>query len=332
MRSSSTPARSAAMGTLAAPALIAVLALAVARPAAAAPIACGDTLGAGGWLLEADLTCDSDSGHGVGLTLQSGADLDLGGHRVAMTIAGSGTAIVVAGAGAALHDGSVGSAATGILVTGNGNRLYDLRAAGGLNLGIWVKGASGNLLRDTEVDGVAVNGVVLDGASRNVLDQLTVNDTSGIGPASGILLLDADDNAVTRSQVLRTQCTGVFLERSSRNVICFNTIQDSFVSIGGPSANVLLRDASTGNLLCGNQLSATKAPAVTSDGVNIGCKGDCHCGAFGPSTGATGNVVVGNTARRELRWGFAQATGNGGNTYAADVATGNGVANFAIDP
>ncbi len=107
--------------------------------------------------------------------------------------------------------------------------------------------------------------------------------------------------------------------------------------LNGPSEDILLRDASTSNLVCRNQVSASVQPAVTSDGINIGCKDGCHCGLGGPgfstpSTGATGNVVPGNTANDELRDGFAQATGNPGNLYLLDQATGNGVANFAIDP
>jgi len=84
-------------------------------------------------------------------------------------------------------------------------------------------------------------------------------------------------------------------------------------------------------------VSATKNPAVTSDGINVGCKDVCHCGLGGmgfstPSTGATANIVFGNTADNEARYGIAQATGNPGNVYLLNQATGNGVANFAIDP
>ena len=98
----------------------------------------------------------------------------------------------------------------------------------------------------------------------------------------------------------------------------------------GPAVNILLLGASTRNLICQNQLSATMPAA--DDGLNIGCKGTCSCGFQSPTTGATDNLVLGNTADNESRYGFAQATGNSGTVYANDEATGNGVANFAIDP
>ncbi len=315
----------------------AALALAASPPAAASTIQCGDTLTAGSWLLETDLVCDSASGSGVGLILSSGADLDLGGHSVGMTIGGSGTAIEIAGTGASLHDGSVTSADTAVLVTGGGgSHLRNLQIAD-VNVGIWVKSSDGNDVSSSTVSAAAEDGVIVESSNRNRLDQLAVDDTSGIGPAAGIALLSANENAVTRSQVLRSQCTGVFVRDSGRNVICFNTVQDSSMFLGGPSADILLRDASTTNLVCKNQVSATQDPAVTSDGINIGCKDGCTCGLGGPgfstpSTGATGNLVLGNTADGELRYGFAQATGNPGNLLVADQASGNGVANFAIDP
>jgi hypothetical protein len=49
-----------------------------------------------------------------------------------------------------------------------------------------------------------------------------------------------------------------------------------------------------------------------------------------PTTGATGNIVAGNTADDESRYGIAQATGNDGNVYLLNSAKGNGVANYSI--
>jgi parallel beta-helix repeat protein len=315
----------------------AALAVSLLLAAPAAAIQCGDTLGAGSWVLQTDLVCDSASGFGVGLTLADGADLNLNGHSVGMTIGGSGTAVEIVGTGASLPDGSLGTADTAVVITGGGNHLRNLTVANLVNVGIWLKSSDGNEITSTQVSAAAVDGIILQASNRNRLDQLTVDDTSGIGPASGIALLASNENAITRSQVLRSQCTGVFVRDSSRNVICFNNVQDSFRFLNGPSADILLRDASTSNLVCRNQVSATVNPAVTSDGINIGCKDGCHCGLGGPgfstpSTGATGNLVIGNTANGELRYGFAQATGNPGNLYVLDQASGNGVANFAIDP
>lgn len=311
---------------------------AVPYAVAASSIQCGDTLGAGSWLLETDLTCPSNSGSGVGLTLTSGAVLDLGGHSVGMDVGGSGTAVQITGTGATLQNGTVGKASIAVAVNGGGGHtLRNLTLGSLVNTGIALTGSDGNQLSDSQLSGAAVYGVYLSHSNGNRLDHLVVDDTQGIGPAAGIFLDASDQNAITRSEVLRSQCTGVFVRDSSKNQICFNTVQDSYSFLNGPSVDILIRDASTRNVVCQNQVSATKTPPVTYDGINVGCKDGCHCGLGGdgfsvPSTGATGNVVVGNTADGEARYGIAQATGNPGNHYPANEATGNGVADLAIDP
>ncbi len=77
-----------------------------------------------------------------------------------------------------------------------------------------------------------------------------------------------------------------------------------------------------------NQLSAT-APG-TADGLNIGCKD--RCGFQSETVGASGNLVVGNTSDSNDRYGFAQAAGNPNNLFLHNHATGNGVADFNLDP
>lgn len=324
-------------GRRAAAALAVAMALALAGPAGASTIHCGDTLGAGSWLLEADLTCPSNSGSGVAITLASGAALDLGGHTVAMSVGGSGTDVQLTGTGASLQNGTVRSADVAVAVSGGGHRLSHLTLGDLVNTGVAFASSDGNVLSDSQLSGAAVHGVLLSQSSKNRLEHLVVDDTSGIGPAAGIFLTSSDDNSITRCEVLRSQCTGIFVRDSSRNRICFNAVQDSYSFLNGPSVDILLRDASTQNLVCQNQVSATKSPAATYDGINVGCKDGCHCGLGGPgfstpSTGADQNVVVGNTADGESRYGIAQATGNLDNHYPADEATGNGVADFAIDP
>lgn len=317
----------------------AALALGTGTRAAASAIHCGDTLGAGTWLLETDLVCPSNSGFGVGLTLTSGAVLDLGGHTVSMSVPGSGTSVELTGNGATLENGTVNDAEKAILLSGGGgHHLKSLRVTQS-NIGLFLDHSDGNDVSQCDLSGNAVFGVSSDTSHRNRYDGIVADDTSGIGPAAGILLFASNDNTVTRSEILRSQCTGIRLVDASRNAITFNAVQDSFISIfkDKPSVDILVMGASTHNLILKNQVSATATPTVTSDGINIGCKDECNCGIGGPgisepTTGATHNVVVGNTADGELRYGVAQATGNPHNVYAADEATGNGVANFAIDP
>ena len=314
-----------------------MLTAAIPARAAASTINCGDTLTAGAWLLEADLVCPSDSGFGVGLTLASGARLDLGGHSVAMSIAGSGVSLKLTGSGATVENGVAKNAARAILLSGGGgHHLRNLQVTGS-NIGLFLDHSNGNDVTKSDLSGNAVFGVSSDTSDHNRYDEIVADDTSGIGPAAGILFA-SNDNTITRSEVLRSQCTGIRLMDASRNTISFNAVQDSFISIfkDKPSVDILVMGASSNNIVLKNQVSATATPAVTSDGINIGCKDECNCGIGGPglsepTTDATHNAVVGNTANGELRYGIAQATGNPDNVYAADEATGNGVANFAID-
>ncbi len=323
------PFRRTAMGALV------VCSVAIAPPAAASTIACGDTLGAGAWLLETDLVCPSNSGSGVGVTITAGASLDLGGHSVSMSIPGSGTSVLLTGAGATLENGTVKNAEKAILLSGGGgHHLRGLQVTGS-NIGLYLDHSDGNVVEQSDLSGNAVYAISSDTSNRNRFDRLVANETSGIGPAAGILLFASNENAITRSQVLRSQCTGIWLVDASRNAVSFNSIQDSSVFLNGPAVDILLVGASSENRILLNQVSATATPAVTSDGINVGCKGGCVCGLgpyASPSTGATHNVVVGNVANGELRYGIAQAPGNPGNVYAADRASGNGVADFAIDP
>lgn len=178
------------------------------------------------------------------------------------------------------------------------------------------------------------------GSNRNVLDKLVVDDSSSMGNTSGIYVNGSNDNVITRNEVLRTGCTGIFMTNASRNLVCFNKVQDSYSIFShevAPSVNIVLRDASSGNVVCQNQVSATTSPSPTYDGINVGCRDFCYCDPGNlpfslPSTGANGNLILGNTANGESRYGIAQAPGNTGNVYAGNHATGNGVANYALGP
>jgi parallel beta-helix repeat protein len=247
-----------------------------------------------------------------------------------MTIGGSGTDLVLTGTGNRVHGGTLTHADIALSATGGGHHRLEHLQVTGNNLGISLTQSEDNEVSHSRIDGNAVIGVFLWSSHHNRLHDLEVDDTSGIGPAEGIRLLDSNENVVTRNTLEHNLCTGIELDGSSRNSVCFNTVQDSYSTFpNAPAENLLLLNASTENLICGNQTSAT-APG-TDDGINLGCKGNCNC-FHGPTTGASDNLVIGNTADHEDRYGMAQATGNDGNVYLGDEASGNGVANFAIDP
>jgi parallel beta-helix repeat protein len=313
-------------------AVIAAFALAVLpRVARASNLSCGDSLGAGQYVLEQDLTCPSgQNGNGFGLQLLSGAVLDMGGHTITMTISGSGTGLLINATGAVVHHGSLTAGFYGVLVDGGSdNRLYNLTVDAN-NIGLEVKGSIDNEVTDSEMSGNFIVGVVINGGKGNHFRKLNVSDNNGIGPAPGFTLVNATNNVITESRIDHNLCMDVYLNNSSQNTVCFNSIQDSFSIFSGPAIDVLVYGTSSENLICGNQLNATAPDA--SDGINIGCEGTCGCGFQQPTTGATRNLVLGNSADNEKRYGIAQATGNDQNVYFLNTATGNGVANYSIQP
>jgi parallel beta-helix repeat protein len=310
--------------------MAALSAFAASSNARASNLNCGDTLASGSFLLETDLTCPSGS---VGLYITGAANLDMGGHTITMAIAGTGRGLVVTGVGAKVQNGAVTGCDRGIDVSGGGsNRFSDLQVNGN-NIGMVIQGSTQNRVLDSQFNDNAVVGIFVGSSDHNHFQSLEILRTSGIGPAAGIRLVSADQNSITRSTVSQSLCTNISMEDSSKNTVCFNTVQDSnSFFTNGPAVNVLLFGASSGNLICNNELSATSPSSDTEDGLNVGCKGNCVCGFQTPTTGASDNVIVGNTANGEHRYGFAQATGNPGNHYVNDNASGNGVADFAIDP
>ena len=211
---------------------------------------------------------------------------------------------------------------------GSGNRLTKLEIDEN-NFGLFLQSANANEVADCTFSQNNDVGVQLFSSSGNTFRDLLVEDTFGTALQGGFYLRSSDQNSILHSKVLRNFCTGIMLEDSSRNVLALSSVQDSKCFGANPAVNVALVGASVGNILAGNQLSAT-SPGSDWDGLNIGCKGGC---AFqGPTTGASGNFVLLNKANDNARYGFAQGPGNTGNVFLLDQATGNGVANFAIDP
>jgi parallel beta-helix repeat protein len=198
----------------------------------------------------------------------------------------------------------------------------------GNGAGIVLQSTSGNRLRDSRLDGNTVAGVVLEGAHHNQLDQLEIVGTSG----AGIRAAGSDENSITGCLVNLNQCAGISLQDSSRNTVCSNDVRDTASpSADEPAVNLLLYGTSRDNLVCNNQVSAT-LPGLTADGINVGCKGSCNCGLQAPTSGAAGNLIVGNKADGENRWGIALAPGNPDNRIRPNEAGGNGAGEYAVDP
>jgi parallel beta-helix repeat protein len=309
-------------------AALAVVSLSV--PSAARATSCGDTLGSGHHVLGADLTCDASSGSGVGLELTTGAHLDMDGHSITFVTGGTGTGLRIVGTNVHVTRGIVHGASVGIRIEGGGNHHLRSMTVFQNNFGLVVTGSSGNDVADSDFSANFDVGVSLDGSSANHFQKVVVDDTFGTALQGGFALRNSDDNVIAACEVSRNACTGIELRDSSRNSLRNNVVDDTRCPFATePAVGIALLGDSDDNVLAGNETSSTTGTPAW-DGINVGCKGGCSF--QGPTTGANGNEIEANTADHNARYGVAQASGNVGNTYLRNDASGNGVADVAIDP
>jgi large repetitive protein len=192
---------------------VAVLVLAGASPAAAQP-ACGDVI-TSNTKLTADLDCrfQQEGGLTVG---GPGVTIDLGGHQI-LTF---GTAIDNPGyANVTIRHGSIAADTVGILL----------------------KGASGNTIRDVHLEGI-VDGIVLQDSDSNRIVSDTLRSV-------GIYVDAASDGNVLRGNLV-TAHEGVVAVRGSYNQVVDNIIwtgDDLALALLGGSHNVVLRNRVIGS-------------------------------------------------------------------------------------
>jgi parallel beta-helix repeat protein len=306
--------------------------------AEAAHIGCGDTLGAGHHVLDSDVTCQTETCPTcvpVILTLTTDARLDLNGHQLQGLPGGAGTCLWLLGTGVLAENGRITGCNFGVLADGGGEHRLRRLTVTENNWGVQFTASSGNWVTDSDLSGNFGFGVGLQQSHANRFQRTIVNDTSGTALIGGYFLNASHDNVISHNVISRNECFGILLEDSSRNTIAHNQVtENSCIFAGKPAVNIALRGDSDANVVQHNDASgADNATNVgpDGDGINIGCKDGC--GLFATATtGADGNVIAHNIANQNTRYGIAQATGNTANVYVANSATGNGVADFAIDP
>jgi parallel beta-helix repeat protein len=316
----------------------AVLGLVAVPGAEADHVGCGDTLGSGKHVLDSDVICHTEGCATcvpVIITLTSDARLDLNGFTLQGLPGGAGTCLLLEGTGAEAVNGKVMGCDFGVLINGGGeHRLRHLTVTEN-NWGVQLTTSNGNLVSDSDLSGNFGFGVKLQDSHQNRFQRTVVNDTSGTALIGGYFLLASHENMISSSVISRNTCFGILLLDSSRNTIVHNTVTDSSCLFdGNPAVNIALSGDSDDNVIFKNNASgADNATDVgpDGDGINIGCKDGCGLQDLA-TTGANGNLVMHNRANQNTRYGIAQSSGNTGNIYFGNTATGNGVANFAIDP
>jgi parallel beta-helix repeat protein len=212
-------------------------ALALAAPASAGHVQCGDTL-TQDTKLDADLNC-SGSGLVVGA---DGITLDLNGHTITGERQGSGILVQnrhevsVQGSGGAVRDFT-----RGVVILGGGdNAVQRVAASGSSNEGILVANSTGNTLqrndtsenfrdgitllnshsntvqRNRAVDSEAGQGILLTGAHNNLVQR---NEASGSDLHNGILLTGANNNVLQRNEASDNNGDGILVAANSAGTL-----------------------------------------------------------------------------------------------------------------
>jgi parallel beta-helix repeat protein len=301
-----------------------ILGLMIASPAAAAPLACGQTVTTS-TTLAADLVCPS----GDGLVLQGNdITLNLNGHAVR----GELDSHTIASAGAVGDNGVLGAP-------------YTVRFAKGQFVGIRIRGSRNTVTGPGAVRQFAA-GILVDGGSANTVTRLTIEENFGppgtTDLGDGIMVSDSTANNITTNTVRNNGPFDgiVLLGASGHNVIWANTVADNrqpeicptydyfrfstsgggIVQVCGPTHPSLKPYSYVNQQNHGIKLEGANGGApfentihgntVTGNG-NAGIFIPSTCPDFGPDAACQGpavrdNVVMGNQVNRN---GFGYPSG-----------------------
>lgn len=231
----------------------AVVAAAVAAPAQAAGLGCGDTIGSPGtFVLSTDLLCAGDGLH----IAASNVTLDLRGHTLA-GVGGAGTGIRIDWGGeytaVTIRNGKVTGFEAGIVAdTARAIHVTQVRVAT-FGQGLLLANTSGSLVDRSTFSSATRDGIKVDGDG-NTITQNTVSDSAfGISVSNG-----ATGTAVTRNTVLRNRDFGIAaFDGASGTLVAQNRV------VGGLRGIVVAGGAT------GTRLSRNTVSAAASDGVLV---------------------------------------------------------------
>lgn len=155
---------------------------------ALAAIACGDVVSAAA-TLDGDLVCQSDPA----LTIDQGAELDLGGHTVVCD--GTATGVLLEGASARLDDGAVVGCAVAVVIAGDGGHTVRRVTASGLDRGVLVLSDGNVVVRNAVLRGSMDAAIQVDGSgNRMLLNAVTGSIDQGFE-------INGDDNLIEANQI-----------------------------------------------------------------------------------------------------------------------------------
>lgn len=284
---------------------VVVAALAVAPPAHAAALSCGDTVTTD-VVLHADLTGCPGDGLVVGA---DGVTVDLAGH----TIGGDGAAADDAPDSGVRSDGHdhvtvVGGRIEGFtfgtwISGGTAARVLDLRIEVG-GAGVLVEDADRPVVATTQAAGGFVGIVVAGGTAARVAHDITTdNEAIGIGT------FDSTRPTLQGNRVLRSDDNGIVAVEADRLRAIGNVVRDTAfgaIALDGGADGLVLRNRLDGNgdgvVVGGDRNRITEN--VVRDAVGCEDEGELGCG-YGISIEAgSGNVVDHNHVLRTARAGM----------------------------
>ncbi len=256
--------------------------------------------------------------------------------------------------------GSNADKVDGIEIDGSSNNIIGLpstvpgTAPGnlieGYQAGIYLFGGSsnnviqGNAIRANGIStpnnsGQELGGILLSNASGNKVANNDISSNTG----SGIVLFNgAMGNVVNANTITKNTSTGVFIVGGSGNMIGTNGAGNAIANNGTAGVD-LEGSATTNNTVLANMIQGNghdgvyvfNAPGNTIGGPNPGDGNNIQNSGFSgvhlDSSGATGNVVQGNTIANQAN-GFGVLIDNGatGNTIGGTGGAANSLQNNAL--
>jgi parallel beta-helix repeat protein len=251
--------------------------LAVASPAAAETITCGEVVDHS-IVVDNDLSnCNSVSGFALSIPGAGEGDnvtIDLNGHTIDGTGGGStNTGILANGANAQIKNGTVKEFSTGVQLAGGAGKLKFVRLIsdnGGLRISADGATAKGNTIRNWSAGGIIVsdtgaklteNGLAngtgpgIDLQSGASGTQVLANEISGSSTDDGIRLNGADSSTISGNRSCDNGDNGVRLDSDSDS----NVVSGNIACANGASGIAVTGSTSSQNQFIGNQadLNAT---------------------------------------------------------------------------
>ena len=285
-----------------------VAALALATPAGA-QVSCGATVTTAAKLTQ-DLDCDASTAPAV--TVASGAVLDMAGHTITCT-AGTNPGVQVAGDGATVKSGVVTGCQTGVLVSGNRNRVRDVVVSfsAATYFGIRVAGDE-NLVRRCAVRDAVSAAFAIAGRANRVVRNVGVG-----GGEATYNVASGDDNVLTGNLSYFANANGFLVGASALRTV----LRDNSAVVGELGYNVGGNDSRLANNVALDQQSTGFGISFDSSGNRLRNNAAVFS-VEGIDVVGAASVLRENSALGNATLGIVMRGAN--NTATRNLAIGNG--------